>query len=228
MNSSEFFRHTERRCVVPMMRLRMSPWLWGKVKDAERFRAEIEAYVNRELMWIWRQPARYRTADGAWKQGAVRPVMLASGGAMKLLLRPAAMDGYDYELVDIRRAHSKEHYEAVLGRSLRGEKFQVLRPNEKPPGQVGVIINKQYNELPEHLKVPIDLAWSRLVAGRRKEKVRVENSNIFLLTGDGGEEWIDELDGALSDAQVGRVATDPYEIKKIEELCEKYGQPRQT
>jgi len=205
------------------VRLRMSPWLWERAKDSERLIVELEQLLNRNVMRLFDQPARFRLHNGEWREGAKRPVMLGPYG-LKLVLRPSEEPGVDYLVVDIKKARREEEYEALTGRSLNGTVFKVLRPSEKI-AEVVVVIRPRYLQLPQFLKTPIALAWDRLIRGMEQSKIRMGPDTVFLLTGVPDERWLRELDTALTDAQAGRVTTDSYETQRARELCEKYGQP---
>ena len=215
-----------------MLRLRISSRLWNRARDPEKLRSDLERYLNHHTERSWRQPARYRAEDGTWRLGAIRPVMLSleKDADLKLILRDSAEDGIDFVLVALRRARPSDFCEAITGQNLEREGFSVLTPNQKLV-RVGVFIDQEYVKLPEFLRSGIAYAWDRLVAGKTQTRVRVgERTTGFLIEGLGGEEWISELDTALSDIQpqIGRVATDSYEIKKLAELCRKYGKPNAT
>ena len=212
-----------------MLRLRISFNLWERARDSERLLVDLETYLNRHVQWVWRQPARYRADDGTWRLGAVRPVMLSmeKDADLKVVMRPGTA-GADYTIVALRRADSKEKYETVSGRSLKGETFQVLRPTEHVDC-VAVIVKNSYTELPTHLKTPIAYAWTRLVHGLEQQRVRLVEDGprrtLFLLTGPVDQGAVQDLSDALANADAGTVTIDPYETRLAEELCKKYGEP---
>jgi len=205
--------------------IRISERMWEGARDPELLVQQLTDYMSRHQMWIWRQPARYRAEDGTWREGTYRPVMLSmeKDALLKLILRPSAGTGADYTLVAVRKARQLEVYEAVTGRSLKGETFQILRPWEKIT-DIAVIIHPNYLKLPQHLKQPIINAWNRLTAGLQQRRTPMGEDTLFILTGTPDQKWIAELDTALADAEAGRVTTDPYETRRATELCEKYGE----
>lgn len=207
-----------------MLTIRVSQRLWEQARDPELLVTQLENYLRKYPVWIWRQPARYRAEDGTWRLSVERPVMLSMqrDALLKFILRPTAGTGADYLLVALRKARQVEVYEAVTGRSLKGETFRILRPWEEVR-DVAVIIRPatSYLQLPPKLKEPIIVAWDRLVKGMSQRKVNSDNATIFLLTGAPDMKAVQDLDDALADAQVGSATTDPYETRKAEELCEK-------
>ena len=214
-----------------MLRIRISGRLWETSKDPELLVSQLSNYLARHVVWIWRQPARYRAEDGSWREGAERPVMLSleKDALLKLVLRTAEGTGADYQLVALRKARQVEVYEAVTGRSLKGETFQILRPWESVT-DIAVIIHSSYLKLAPHLKNPIIMAWNRLVRGMKQRKARLGQDTLFLLTHTGAldKRLVEDLDNALADAGgtnvIGQIITDRYEIKRAAEMCEKYGQ----
>jgi len=205
--------------------IRISERVWEGAKDPELLVQQLNSYLQKHSMWIWRQPARYMAEDGSWRGGAVRPVMLSmeKDALLKLILRPAAGTGADYQLVALRKARQVEVYEAMAGRSLKGEQFQILRPWENVTDVV-IIIHPNYLKLSPHLKQPIINAWNRLTTGLQQRKTRMGEDTLFILTGTPDRKWLAELDMALADAEAGRVTVDPYETRRAAELCEKYGE----
>lgn len=87
----------------------------------------------------------------------------------------------------------------------------------------------KYKELAEHLKGEINLAWSKLARGRIVRRVCIGNTTIFLLAIDSSAREVgsilDEknLDEALIETGVGRVATDPYEVRFALRMVERFG-----
>jgi hypothetical protein len=147
---------------------------------------------------------------------------------LKLILRPAAGTGADYLLAELRKARQIEVYEAVTGRSLKGEEFRILRPWEKTTDVV-VIIKHRYLQLSRREKQPIMEAWDLLVAGLKQQKIPIQDGDtLFLLTGTPGADpdplLIEEFSNALTNADAGRVSTDPYETRRAADLVKKYGQ----
>ena len=207
------------------MRIRISGRVWEEARDPELLVEQLTGYLRRHSMWMWRQQARYRAEDGSWREGAVRPVMLSmeKDALLKLILRPAAETGADYLLVALRKAAPVEVYEAVTGRSLKGEQFEVLRPWEEVRDVV-VVIQPAYLKLPPYLRSPIVMAWDRLVAGLRQRKVAMGRDTLFVLTGIPDPKWLEELNNSLEIAGVGRVCQDEYEVKRATDLVAKYGE----
>jgi hypothetical protein len=90
--------------------------------------------------------------------------------------------------------------------------------------------SKQYRQLPDYLKAPINLAWVRLKRGRIIRVVRYCETVLFLLTlnPEAAEvgSILDEkdLDEALAATGSGRVVTDPYELRLAVRLVDKFGE----
>jgi len=206
------------------VRLRISQKLWDGAADAEKLRSDLEHYLSKHPHWMWNQAARYRTEDGTWRMGEARPVLLSmdKDADLETVLRPSNEAGIDYLVVALRRARSGDRYEALMGRSLQGETFEVVRPNEKVTDVV-VVIHPSYLQLPAFQKAPIIYAWDKLTRGLEQRKVRIGQDTVFWLSGIIDEKTLEELDNALT-VQIGRVARDQYETKRARELAEKYGQ----
>ena len=89
---------------------------------------------------------------------------------------------------------------------------------------------KEYRQLADHLKAPINLAWDRLARGRKVQRVSFQGQVIFLLSLDPMAREVGAIvhEKALSEAfldagGVGRVTTDSYELAFARRLMEKYG-----
>jgi hypothetical protein len=85
--------------------------------------------------------------------------------------------------------------------------------------------SKEYLQLADHLKASINLSWRALVKGRTVHKVVHGDQTIFLLTVDPAASQVgsilDEqsLDEAFSEVGgIGRVSSDPYELKLAHKL----------
>ena len=180
--------------------------------------------MNSGVWWLWNQP-ELRAGQEKEENGKPisEPLLISVTGRVpiKLLLHLSGVRGWNYELVGIMSADGWEYGEArKSGRCLRGEHFSVLPASTHV--RVAVFIRQDYTRLPEHLRAPICHCWDRLTIGKNQMKARVSRDTTgFLIEGEGGAEWVDELDSTLKSAGVGRTSTDDYEIERLEELCEK-------
>jgi hypothetical protein len=91
--------------------------------------------------------------------------------------------------------------------------------------------SRKYRQLADYLKAPINLAWARLKRGRMIRVVRYGETVLFLLTLDPAAREVgsildeQDLDEALSATDAGRVITDPYELRLVVRLIDKFGEP---
>lgn len=87
----------------------------------------------------------------------------------------------------------------------------------------------KYNQLADHLKAPISLAWERLKRGRTLQAVCFGETTLYLMTIDPNAREVGsildekDLDEALLEMDAGRVVTDPYELQLATKLIEKFG-----
>jgi hypothetical protein len=102
--------------------------------------------------------------------------------------------------------------------------------HELPPSlavhrQLVVAIRKSdYDKLATYAKQEVNLAWNRLLIGRKVDKrASSMGQTIFLVRirdENHASTLVDEerLDRVLADTCVGRISSDPYEVRKAEEL----------
>jgi len=105
--------------------------------------------------------------------------------------------------------------------------------HELPPSlavhrELVVAIRKSdYDKLATHAKQEVNLAWNQLLIGRKVDKrVSSMGQTIFLVRirdENHASTLVEEerLDRVLADTCVGRISSDPYEVRKAEELATK-------
>jgi hypothetical protein len=112
------------------------------------------------------------------------------------------------------------------GRGLYCQKCRHKLPPELAvhPEIVVAIKRKEYDHLATHLKQAANVAWNQLLKGRRVNKtVNSMGQNMFIITVQDETRTstlTDEqkLDSILTDTGIGRVTTDPYELREAHRM----------
>ena len=88
---------------------------------------------------------------------------------------------------------------------------------------------EKYRQLADYLKTPILLAWARLQRGRTIRVVRQGETALFLMTMIAEAKEVgcildeNELAEALAEVGVGNIISDPYELRLVVRLADKFG-----
>jgi hypothetical protein len=90
----------------------------------------------------------------------------------------------------------------------------------------------EYRKLAEHLRQELNVAWSQLKRGRKVDETASIGVNIFLLTvadEKRASTLVDEkrFDELLGTAGIGRVTSDPYEIREAHKMLASAEKPTQ-
>jgi hypothetical protein len=173
---------------------------------------------------------------------------LIGNGRCKVVLQVPNLQerGWDFDITDYHHLNKWDRSDLLMGREL-AEEVLVLSPEqvafendtglemECVPLEIGVVISTaEYHRLAGHLKIVISLAWRKLKQGRLVKRVFDREWALFLLTlepGDpeklrGASRGIDvaKMEDALAETGVGRVVTDNYEIKRLRDMTENFGE----
>lgn len=216
-----------------VLTLRIAPLLWAKVSRRQpEFDRTLAFYLNQSVCWLFKQPdGRYDGEAREW--GTFGSRFLITTGEFKLYLRPARPGaGCSYDITFLKPLDKNDRCDVLAGTEIDDE-VVVLPPEpptQSPPCEAAFLIRTlPYKTLAPHLKAPINLAWGKVRKGRTTRRVFHEDDVLFLLkTTDSAHAAptsdLDLLDEALRDAGVGRVINDPYELKKLRELIDKFGE----
>ena len=99
------------------------------------------------------------------------------------------------------------------------------------PEVVVAIKRDAYNQLATHLKQSTNIAWNRLLKGRKVDKtINSMGQNLFIITVQDENctsTLTDEqkLDSILTDIGIGRLTADPYELKEARRMMDQKPQP---
>jgi hypothetical protein len=206
------------------MRLRLSPELEKNLKDPAGVAETLEGLLNDGSVRIFNQRQHRRTGTG-WVETEPKTVLTVDNGAYKLVLAPARpRDDAEYRIVWFRPVTRRDRVDSVHGRLLPGP-FIVVKPTKSQLAEFAVEIHpKKYWELAGYLKAPLNMAWGKLKAERRVRKTTWEGVVLMHFTGPSPSlqenKLLEQLDASLTDTGVGRVINDPYEVRKIRELCD--------
>jgi hypothetical protein len=219
-----------------VLTLRIAPALWAKVSGRQpEFDKTLASYLNRNVCWLFKQPdRRYDREAREWRTFGLR--FLLATGEFKFFLQPAMRDASDgYDITFLQRLSKNDRYDALDGTEVNDEVvvFPPLppipsQPQPVQPREIAFVIKPlQYKTLASHLKAPINLAWGKVRIGRTTQRVFHGDDVLFLLKAKDSAQvgqTSDLLDEALCDAGVGRAINDPYELKKLRELIDKFGE----
>jgi hypothetical protein len=228
------------------VRLRISPELWAKEDDPT-----LHMYLQRSMTGTCSmiiQPKRsYDQRSGVWREGPAQ--LIVRGDGYKLLLEvPNVQDRkWDFDIVDFGRVDKRDRSDLLQGREL-AEEVIILSPEQlafetengfemgSVPVEVGFAINApEFNRLAWHLKSPINWAWHKLKRGRLVRRVFDHDGWVLFFL------WLDPnhldrlretstgedvlvMQDALAEAGVGRIVTDNYELQRLREMTEKFGE----
>ncbi len=119
------------------------------------------------------------------------------------------------------------------GRGLYCQQCSLKLPPELAVHQeiVVVIIRKDYDKLATHLKQATNVAWNQLLKGRKVTRtLNSMGQNLFIITVQDETHTstlTDEqkLDSILTDTGIGRLTTDPYELREAHRMTDQKPQP---
>lgn len=222
-----------------VMRVRLSPEFWEAASEAvPTFNEILQKHLNSDVCWLFQQEDPwYDNADHEWKFQGVYQMLATSKYKLYLQQPPMSNAPWDYDVVFFLPVKNRDLTKAVTGRKLDEEIVvlipeKVLPPPKPDPAAAElafVIRTSKYKALASYLKAPINLAWRKIKQGRQVKRVFWENDVIFYLTIDPKAAKVStvedavNLNDALVDADAGRVITDEYELAKIREMADKFG-----
>lgn len=219
-----------------VLRLRISPEVWSAATEVDpNFDQTIQKHLN-GVCWLFSEERPvYDGLTGACRFTGVYQ-MVATANFQFYLEKPKVLHaGWDYDIVFFSRIKKFDRCVAIAGREVQDE-IVVLAPGQGILAQsavlaeVGFIVKThEYRQLASHLKAPINLAWGKIRKGRTTQRVFYGDDVLFLLknkdsTQAGPASDNDLMDEALRDVGVGRVITDPYELRKLREMIDKFGE----
>jgi hypothetical protein len=95
------------------------------------------------------------------------------------------------------------------------------------PEVVVAIKRKDYDRLATHLKQKVNVAWSQLLRGRKVDKsLNSMGQALFIITVQDERRTSSQtdeqrLDSILTETNIGRVATDPYELREAHKMMDR-------
>jgi hypothetical protein len=219
--------------VVLTLRLRIVPRVWVRAIEADaHFDCTVETYMNAGACWIFNPPPLV----------GPKVAHLIETGNFRFWLAKPTEPGADwhYDIIHVQRLRPEDHTERSVGAQIDTD-IAVTPPSagkavrldeetqQHPTDQIIFYLRvADYRKLPEHERVPITLAYCSARQGRDARRLWWMEDRIFVLTADGSAPTVsraaENLGEMLEAAGVGRLLTDPYEVKRVLELADKFGE----
>jgi hypothetical protein len=206
-----------------VLRLRISEALWARVSRLQKdFDQVVQQFLDGSVCWMLDEPELRIDKSAGVATGRISHVIVAEDFEFRLE-KATGILGVDYDLVGLRPRSE----EAGSGIEVE-ERILVCKPDGVFSVDVAVIIKTgNYKRLAAHLKATINLSWRRLLKDREVRRLFLDGDVLFYLTPNQdasiADDTFEDLNDALVSVDAGRVIRDPYELKLIRELAERYG-----
>jgi len=204
------------------LRLRISPGLGILLDDrTPQSQAELASQAQQRMArspaWLYEQRERSYIV-----------YILSNEELTFLMQKPGPLGGsevdWDFEIINLRQTTADDRY-AMLGGSQIADVTVLPASHEAAKGTVvdrvfAIILNyDRYEHMTQHDRFLVSAAWKRAHRGRQYEGVKLGAYTVYQMTAITADASTSsdtaELDTILRDYEIGRVSTDPFELRLL-------------
>jgi len=208
-----------------MLKLRISPGLGVLLKDPTP-QSQIE-FANSAQQRLARSPAwLYQQRERSYV------VYILSNEELTFLMQkpdPLVEPGvdWDFEIVNLRRTTAEDRYAMLAGRQV--DEVTVLPATHETTKSItvdhafAIILNyDRYEQMAQPDRFLVSAAWKRAHRGRQYEALKLGAYTVYQMTAITTDASTSsdtaELDTILRDYEIGRISTDPFELRLLAKM----------